>query len=197
MPAATTELEERGPRLSLVGAIDDATGLVPWACFREQEDAHGYVLLMRQVVGRHGIPVAAHSNQNSIFHATKTALTIEDQLDGDNSRSTQFGRLLNELGVTLILARSPQARGRIERLWGTFQDRLTSELRLAGAATLGDAEQVLGRTLLRHNRRFTHPCCRCHSRVAALAGHAPTRRGVLLQIPARGGAGQYGAFRSA
>jgi len=150
-------LEERGPRLSLVGAIDDATGLVPWACFREQEDAHGYFLLMRQVVRRHGIPVAVYSDQHSIFVTTKTAVPIEDQLEGDEARPTQFGRLLHELGVTLILARSPQAKGRIERLWGTFQDRLTSELRLAGAATRGDAEQVLSRYLVRHNRRFTIP----------------------------------------
>jgi transposase len=148
-------LEERGPRLSLVGAIDDATGLVPWACFREQEDAHGYFLLMRQVVRRHGIPVAIYSDQHSIFRTTKTALPIEEQLEGDECRPTQFGRLLKELGVTLILARSPQAKGRIERLWGTFQDRLTSELRLAGAATRGDAEEVLSRYLVRHNRRFT------------------------------------------
>jgi transposase len=150
-------LEERGPRLSLVGAIDDATGLVPWACFREQEDAHGYFLLMRQVVRRHGIPVAVYSDQHSIFRTTKTAMPIEDQLEGEECRPTQFGRLLNELGVTLILARSPQAKGRIERLWGTFQDRLTSELRLAGAATRADAEQVLARYLVRHNRRFTIP----------------------------------------
>src|SRR5580658_5855350 len=150
-------LEERGPRLSLVGAIDDATGLVPWACFREQEDAHGYFLLMRHVVRRHGIPVAVYSDQHSIFRTTKTAAPIEDQLEGDEARPTQFGRLLNELGVTLILARSPQAKGRIERLWGTFQDRLTSELRLAGAATRSDAEQVLSRYLARHNRRFTIP----------------------------------------
>lgn len=148
-------LEERGPRLSLVGAIDDATGLVPWACFREQEDAHGYFLLMRQVVRRHGIPVAVYSDQHSIFRTTKTAIPIDEQLEGDDCRPTQFGRLLNELGVTLILARSPQAKGRIERLWGTFQDRLTSELRLAGAATRGDAEEVLSRYLARHNRRFT------------------------------------------
>lgn len=150
-------LEERGPRLSLVGAIDDATGLVPWACFREQEDAHGYFLLMRHVVRRHGIPVAVYSDQHSIFRTTKTAMPIEDQLEGDECRPTQFGRLLNELGVTLILARSPQAKGRIERLWGTFQDRLTGELRLAGAATRSDAEQVLSRYLARHNRRFTIP----------------------------------------
>jgi len=112
---------------------------------------------MRQVVGRHGIPVAVCSDQHSIFRATKTAMPIEDQLEGEGCRPTQFGRLLSELGVTLILARSPQAKGRIERLWGTFQDRLTSELRLAGAATQAEAEQVLARYLVPHNRHFTVP----------------------------------------
>lgn len=71
---------------------------------------------------------------------------MEDSRDappGDESRPTQFGRLLDEFGVTVILARSPPSEGRIERSWGTFQHRLTSELRPAGAATRGDAEHVL------------------------------------------------------
>jgi transposase len=127
-------LEGRGPYLSLVGAIDDATGLVPSACFREQEDAQGYFTVMRQVVQRHGIPYALYSDQHSIFMVGKGNPTLEEQLTGSR-RPTQFGRLLDELGVRLILARSPQAKGRVERLWGTFQDRLTSELRLAGAAS--------------------------------------------------------------
>src|SRR5450759_242465 len=149
-------LEGRGPYLSLVGAIDDATGLVPSACFREQEDAQGYFTVMRQVVQRHGIPHALYSDQHSIFMIGKATPTLEEQLSGQR-RPTQFGRLLDELGVRLILARSPQAKGRVERLWGTFQDRLTSELRLAGAASQTDAEHVLARYLQRHNRRFTVP----------------------------------------
>lgn len=149
-------LEGRGPYLSLVGAIDDATGHVPSACFREQEDAQGYFTVMHQVVQRHGIPHALYSDQHSIFVVGKGTLSVEEQLSGQR-RPTQFGRLLEELGVRLILARSPQAKGRVERLWGTFQDRLTSELRLAGAASQADAEQVLARYLPRHNRRFTVP----------------------------------------
>jgi hypothetical protein len=149
-------LEGRGPWLSLVGGIDDATGRVPGACFREQEDAHGYFLMLRQVVRAHGIPLALYSDQHSIFHVAKKEPTIEEQLRGKR-RPTQFGRLLEELGVELILARSPQAKGRIERLWGTLQDRLTSELRLAGAACRDDAERVLTRYLPRHNQRFAIP----------------------------------------
>jgi len=147
-------LEGRGPLLSLVGAIDDATGEVLWARFRQQEDAQGYFEVMREVVRRHGIPLALYADRHSIFVVTKNAqLTLEEELAG-RRQPTQFGRLLDELGVNLILARSPQAKGRVERLWGTFQDRLVSELRLAKAGTSEDANQVLERCLPRHNRRF-------------------------------------------
>jgi transposase len=148
-------LEGRGPYLTLVGGIDDATGLVPWATFRDQENAHAYFELLRVVVQRHGIPLAVYSDRHGIFFQTKgKELTLEEALAG-RREPTQFGRLLEELGVQLILARSPQAKGRVERLWGTFQDRLASELRLAKACTSAEAEEVLHRYLPRHNRRFT------------------------------------------
>jgi transposase len=150
-------LEGRGPYLSLVGAVDDATGKVPWALFREQEDAYGYFEVMRQTVIKFGIPMAAYADRHSIFYQGKEVqlrkLSLEEQLAGQRE-PTQFGRLLNELGVQLIHALSPQAKGRVERLWGTFQDRLASELRLAGARTCEQANQVLRRFLPRHNRRF-------------------------------------------
>jgi len=150
-------LEGRGPYLSLVGCIDDATGKVPSACFREQEDAQGYFIVMRETVSKFGIPLAAYADRHSIFFQGKEVhlrrLSLEEQLAAQRD-PTQFGRLLNELGVELIHALSPQAKGRIERLWGTFQDRLASELRLAGAANCEQANQVLRHFLPRHNRRF-------------------------------------------
>ncbi len=150
-------LEGRGPYLSLVGAVDDATGKVPWACFRDQEDAQGYFIVMRETVTRYGIPMAAYADRHSIFFQGKEKflreLSLEEQLAA-HREPTQFGRLLNELGVQLIHALSPQAKGRVERLWGTFQDRLASELRMAGAADCEQANQVLRRFLPRHNRRF-------------------------------------------
>ncbi|MDQ6882640.1 MAG: ISNCY family transposase [Candidatus Dormibacteraeota bacterium] len=150
-------LEGRGPWLTLVGGIDDATGLVPWAGFREQEDAQGYFELLRAVVRRYGIPLALYSDRHGIFFKTKDQhLTLEEELTA-RREPTQFGRLLEELGIELILARTPQAKGRVERLWGTFQDRLASELRLAGAGSAAEADQVLARYLPRHNRRFTVP----------------------------------------
>ncbi len=131
-------LEGRGPYLSLVGCIDDATGKVPSACFREQEDAQGYFIVMRETVSKLGIPIAVYADRHSIFFQGKEVqlrkLSLEEQLAAQRD-PTQFGRLMNELGVQLIHALSPQAKGRIERLWGTFQDRLASELRLAAAAT--------------------------------------------------------------
>lgn len=150
-------LEGRGPYLSLIGAIDDATGKVPYALFREQEDSAGYFHLLRRIVADEGIPMALYHDRHSIFRRSKgDPESLEEQLEG-RRRLTQFGRLLEELGITSISSRSPQARGRIERLWGTFQDRLVSEFRLAGASTLEQANTVLWDFLPRHNQRFAVP----------------------------------------
>jgi transposase len=147
-------LEGRGPWLSLIGAIDDATGKVPYALFREQEDAQGYFLLLRRIVADCGVPMALYRDRHSIFERSKREPeTLEEQLEG-KQKPTQFGRLVAELGITSIPSRSPQARGRIERLWGTFQDRLVSELRSAGARTIKEANRVLWGFLPRYNQRF-------------------------------------------
>jgi transposase len=148
-------LEGRGPYLTLVGAIDDATGLVVGATFREQEDAQGYFQVLRQAVLSKGVPLALYSDRHGIFVKTsRQEPSLQEQLSG-RRQLTQMGRLLGELQVELILARSPQAKGRIERLWGTFQDRLSSELRLQDAATMAVANQILAQHLPRHNRQFT------------------------------------------
>jgi len=150
-------LEERGPYLTLVGAIDDATGSVPYALFREQEDAQGYTLLLRQIVASHGIPQALYHDGHGIFERSRREPeSLEEQLEG-RRKPTQFGRILEELGVISITALSPQAKGRIERLWGTFQDRLKSELRIAGARTKEEANQVLWDFLPRFDQRFAVP----------------------------------------
>ncbi len=147
-------LEGRGPPLTLIGAIDDATGKVPYALFREQEDSKGYFLLLQEVVLHYGIPLALYHDRHSIFEIPADKLpSIEEQLEGKRPL-TQFGRLMAELGITSISALSPQAKGRIERLWGTFQDRLVSEMRLADARTLDEANKVLVDFLPRFNQRF-------------------------------------------
>jgi len=150
-------LEGRGPYLTLVGAIDDATGKVLHALFREQEDAQGYFLLLHHIVGEYGIPMALYHDRHGIFERSKREPeSLEEQLEG-RRRPTQFGRLMEELGITSIPSRSPQARGRIERLWGTFQDRLVSELRLAGARNIEEANRVLWDFLPGYNQKFAVP----------------------------------------
>lgn len=150
-------LEDRGPRLTLVGAIDDATGMVPAAHFRAQEDAQGYLLVLRDILTTHGIPMAVYRDRHGIFERRKhEPWTIEEELAGQRF-PTQVGRCLDELEVRSIPAHSPQAKGRIERLWGTLQDRLVVELRLAGATTLEEAAAVLQAYLPRFNARFAVP----------------------------------------
>jgi hypothetical protein len=145
------------PEISLIGVIDDATGKVPHALFREQEDSQGYVLLLQQIVQTHGIPVALYHDRHGIFErAPADKESIEEQLEGKRT-PTQFGRIMEELGITSISAMTPQAKGRIERLWGTFQDRLVNELRLAGIKNIGEANAMLPHFLSAYNRRFAVP----------------------------------------
>jgi transposase len=161
-------LEGRGPQLSLVGAVDDATGEVPHALFRMQEDAQGYFLLTQGIATRYGVPMAMYSDRHSIFvYRRQDKLSIEEELKGEQE-PTQFGRLLKELEIQAIYALSPQAKGRIERLWGTFQDRLVSELRLAGAKTLEEANEVLWKFLPDYNRRFSVEAAQAGSAYRAL-----------------------------
>jgi hypothetical protein len=156
-------LQGRGPYLTLVGAIDDATGTVPYALFREQEDAQGYLLLLQQIIGTRGVPLALYSDRHGIFQVNpKQRESLEEQLAGER-QPTQVGRALKELGIQSILARSPQAKGRIERLWGTFQDRLVAELRLAGVTTLAEANRLLWVFLPRYNARFAVPAAQAGS----------------------------------
>ncbi len=147
-------LEGRGPRLTLIGAVDDATGTVPFALFREQEDAHGYLLMLKEIIDRRGVPMALYSDRHSIFQRSpRESESRDEQLRGRRD-PTQFARALEELGITLIMAHTPQAKGRVERAWDTFQDRLVSEMRLAGAATIEEANRMLGDFLPRYDRQF-------------------------------------------
>jgi len=142
------------PQVSLLGAIDDATGKVVVAFFREQEDAQGYFLLLRRVLRRHGIPLELYHDRHSIFQDNSPRpWTIDEQLAGCRE-PTQFGRALEELGIMAIPAHSPEAKGRIERLWRTFQDRLVVELALAGITEMRAANRFLPGFLRRYNARF-------------------------------------------
>ena len=137
------------PSFTLLIAVDDATGKLMDARFCEQEDARSYFLMMRVLVEHHGVPVALYTDRHAVFKHTPGS--------GRSSAPTQFSRAMDELGVQMIFAQSPQAKGRVERTAGTFQDRLVAELRLAGAATLEQAQAVLDEFVPRFNRRFGVP----------------------------------------
>jgi len=204
-------LEDRGPRLILLAAIDDATGEVLAGVFRPEEDTHGYFLLLRQLIRRYGLPVAAYTDRHGIFHRDpRTPQGLAEQLDGDVA-STQVGRALQELGIRWIPAASPQGKGRVERLFGTFQDRLVVELRLAQATTLTEAQRVFDRFRPRYNARFAHApatpepawrpapadltriCCFKYRRTVA-HDNTVQLNGALLQIyPGPGGRSYTGA----
>ncbi len=147
-------LEGRGPRLTLIVAIDDATGTIPAACFRGQEDAQGYFLVLRQLLAARGIPLAVYRDGHGIFaRRPNDRWTLEEELAGA-PLPTQVGRCLEELAIRSIPAHSPQAKGRVERVLQTFQGRLVVVLRLAGAETPEEANLVLQDYLPRFNTRF-------------------------------------------
>jgi len=150
-------LEGRGPWLCLIAAMDDATGAVlPGAHFVEQECTAGYLRVLRELVGAHGIPWSIYMDQHGALKRNDDHWTLAEELRGAQD-PTQVGHALEALGIEAIYALSPQAKGRVERLWGTLQDRLVSELRLAGAATVAEANAVLARYRVEHNRRFALP----------------------------------------
>lgn len=146
-------LEGRGPRLTVLGMQDDATGKILAARFFLSETAQGYFLLLQSLLQRFGVPLAFYGDRSGVFTRNDQHWSVEEQL-ADKRQPTQFGRALEQLGITFIAAQSPQAKGRIERRWGVLQDRLTSELRLAAAGDLDAANQVLRRFVADYNRRF-------------------------------------------
>jgi len=148
-------LQGRGPPLCLIGAIDDATGKVMGALFVRAESSWAYFKLFSEIFREHGLPQSIYTDCHSVFWTDREP-TLEEQLI-NRKPTTEVGRGLENLGVTLILAHSPQAKGRIERLWNTFQDRLVSELRLAKAKTVEQATVVLEHYLPVHNRKFAKP----------------------------------------
>ena len=140
-------LGEKCPRFTLLLTVDDATGTVSGARFSKEEDTRSYLLLMSGLIREHGIPLALYSDRHPVFKFT-------GDLSEYPAGPTQFARAMEELGIQQIFARSPQAKGRVERAAGTFQDRLVTELRLSGAATIDEANEVLRSFLSRFNQKF-------------------------------------------
>ena len=127
--------------------MDDATGVVAQAVSRTTEDTRGYLVLMEGLVRQWGIPLALYSDRHAAFkyNARQKPVPVE---------TTQFARVMRELGIQQIFALSPQAKGRVERMLETFQDRLVTELRLAGASNIDQAKEVLQEFLPKINARF-------------------------------------------
>lgn len=121
----------------------DATSQVLAARFQsEAENTLGYLFVLRELVQIHGIPLSLYRDRHGTFQRNDKHWTLDEELAGRQD-PTHLGRAIEELGIQQIAALSPQAKGRIERCWRTFQDRLVSELRLARAATLEEANRVL------------------------------------------------------
>jgi len=158
-----------GVSYSLLGALDDATGEILVLTFRPTEDLHGYVTLLRDLIQTPGMPVRLYGDRSGILVRNDAHWTLEEELAGRQS-PPQFGQMIEELAIGFIAATSPQAKGRIERLWATLQDRLVTELRLKGLDTLLAATAYLPEFIRRHNRRWA-----CDPREACSAFRAAPR----------------------
>jgi len=152
---------EAAPRASLLGALDDATGRILALHFRPHEDLHGYTELLRRLLTTHGLPCNLYGDRLGVFVRNDKHWTLEEELAGQQS-PTQFGQMLAELALGFIAAHSPQAKGRIERLWETLQDRLVQELRLRGITPVEQAEAFLPEFIADFNRRFACPARETH-----------------------------------
>jgi transposase len=146
--------EERGPRCVLLAYIDDANSRV-FARFYEYEGTIPAMDSFQRYVRRYGLPLAVYADKHTTYQSPAPP-TVDEQLAGVTPMS-QFGRALGELGVELIAAHSPQAKGRVERLFKTLQDRLVKALRLAGIATIEAANRFVEEWLPRYNQRCTVP----------------------------------------
>ena len=144
-----------GQEYSIHGAIDDATGKVVALYMCKNECLQGYFEVMRIVITRNGIPISLYADRHAIFVSPKDGkLTTEEQLEDIVVKDTQFGRAIHQLGITLIKARTAQAKGRIERLWETLQSRLSIEFALAEITTIDAANSFLQTYMDEYNAQF-------------------------------------------
>jgi len=144
--------EQRGPKCVLMGYIDDATSRI-YGRFYEYEGTMPAMDSFKRYIKRYGIPQSIYLDKHSTYKSTKNP-ALEDELNNIKNLS-QFERALKELGVDVIHANSPQAKGRIERSFKTHQDRLVKELRLAGISTIKEANALLGSYIGGHNTKFS------------------------------------------
>jgi len=163
--------EGRGPACVFMGYIDDATGKV-YGRFYEYEGTLPAMDSFRRYIRKYGIPMSLYMDKHTTYKATGKP-TIEDELNGTEPVS-QFGRALEELGAQLIHAHSPQAKGRVERLFNTLQDRLVKEMRLRGISSIAEANEFLKEYLPVYNRRFARKAAQAENL------HRPVPKGLDL-----------------
>lgn len=146
-----------GEKYSLHGFIDDATGKITGLYMCKNECLLGYLEVLRQTLENYGIPISLYPDKYSVFFPPKKVddhITIEEQLNGREKGITQFGRIVEELGITMFAASSPQAKGRIERLWETLQSRLVTEFRINNITNIEQANKFLVSYISKYNSKF-------------------------------------------
>ena len=149
-------LEGRGEWLVLMAYIDDATNRV-FARFYQSEETYSALDSFTRYIRKHGLPCSLYLDRHSVYKAQRRPLEITEQLEGLDEPLSNFQRAAKELGVEVIHAYSPQAKGRVERLFKTLQDRLVKELRLKNICSKDDANSFLQKYLVRYNRQFRAP----------------------------------------
>lgn len=149
---------ETGEKYSLHGFVDDATGKITGLYMCKNECLLGYLEVLRQTLENFGIPISLYPDKYSVFFPPKKIsdhLTIEEQLNGRQKGITQFGRIVEELGIEMFPASSPQAKGRIERVWETLQSRLITEFRINKITNVDDANKFLIEFIKIYNSKFS------------------------------------------
>ena len=163
-----------GQKYSLHGFVDDATGKITGLYMCKNECLLGYLEVLRQTLENYGIPISLYPDKYSVFFPPKKVndhITIEEQLHGREKGITQFGRIVEELGIEMFPASSPQAKGRIERLWETLQSRLTTEFRINNIKTMDEANTFLTTYIEKYNSKFSI--------------EASSKKSVFLKLPKR------------
>ena len=142
-------------KYTLHGLIDDATGQITGLYMCKNECMQGYFEIIRQTLKNFGVPESIYADGSSIFFTTKKEkLTLEEQLSGLEQPNTQFGKIMDELGIHLIHAGSSQAKGRIERLWNTLHDRLITEFKINHISNMEQANIFLKEYIKKYNKQF-------------------------------------------
>lgn len=163
-----------GEKYSLHGFVDDATGKITGLYMCKNECLLGYLEVLRQTLENYGIPISLYPDKYSVFFPPKKVndhITIEEQLNGREKGITQFGRIVEELGIEMFPASSPQAKGRIERLWETLQSRLVTEFRINNITNIEDANKFLPGYINKYNSQF--------------AVEPSSKKNVFLKLPKR------------